>query len=127
MCYFSYIFFHCFAINFQCAIREWELHVIILFIHKLWSFECAVFGVNLVTIMAFNFNVWSIDKLNMEIISYLESEYDFFCAWERFVGDHFKKAIGAINWIWKIYSWKRHSWTSFAHEEEQVGLRCNIY
>lgn len=67
--------------------------------------------------MAFNFNVWSIDKLNMEIISHLESEYDFFCAWERFVGDHFKKAIGTINWIWKNYSQKRHSWTSFAHEE----------
>ncbi len=81
----------------QCAIRELELRIIILFIHKLWSFERVFFGINLVVIMAFNFNVWSIDKLNMEIISYLESEYEFFCAWKRFVGDHFKKAIGTID------------------------------
>jgi len=100
---FSYIHFHRFAINFQCAIRGLELHVIILFIHKLWSFECAFFGINLVMMMAFNFNVWNIDKLNMEIISYLESKYDFFCAWEWFMGNHFKRAIGTIDWIWKKY------------------------
>jgi hypothetical protein len=45
-----------------------------------------VFGVNLVTIMTFNFNFRSIDKLNIEIISYLESEHEFFLCLRNICG-----------------------------------------
>jgi hypothetical protein len=42
-----------------------------------------------------------------------------------YVGDHLKKTIATISWIWTDCFWRRQFWISLIHEEGQIGSPNN--
>jgi len=48
-------------------------------------------------------------------------------AWEGFVRNHFTRIIATKGWIWKVCSWRMHSWTLLIHEEKQIAFNFGFH